>query len=213
MVNSTHPELAHAVHQCARFCADPKAIHENAVKHIVRYLLTTRPKAGREQPMYGLNMRLDMSRGFEVFVDVSFAGDWQQAWSEESSSVLSRTEIALSTTEAKYIAMSHAMREAIPLIRLPNEVKGCININIDEKAEFKYTVFEDNNGCIELANCPRMRPRTKHVSIKYHHFRRKVKDGSIRIERVGTHDQQADLLTKNLSRDQFLKLRRLICGW
>eukprot|EP00957_Ditylum_brightwellii_P156506 11911357-Ditylum_brightwellii.AAC.1 len=63
------------VHQCARFCADPKAINKNAVKHIVRQLLTTRPKAGREQPMYGLNMRPDMSRGLEMFVDASFAGD------------------------------------------------------------------------------------------------------------------------------------------
>eukprot|EP00957_Ditylum_brightwellii_P187237 14260119-Ditylum_brightwellii.AAC.1 len=42
-----------------------KEIHENAVKHIVGYLLTTRPKAGREQPMHGLNMRLDMSKGLE----------------------------------------------------------------------------------------------------------------------------------------------------
>eukprot|EP00957_Ditylum_brightwellii_P029997 2270344-Ditylum_brightwellii.AAC.1 len=85
-------------------------------------------------------MRPDMSRGLEVFVDVSFAGDWQHAWSGESSSVLQRTgfiikyancpivwtsksqtEIALSTTEAKYIAMSHTMREAIPLMRLLNE--------------------------------------------------------------------------------------------
>eukprot|EP00957_Ditylum_brightwellii_P004509 342661-Ditylum_brightwellii.AAC.1 len=72
MVNSTHPELAHAVHQCARFCANPKAIHENAVKHIVRHLLTTRSRAGRGQPMYGLNMRPDMSRGLEEIGTVSY---------------------------------------------------------------------------------------------------------------------------------------------
>eukprot|EP00957_Ditylum_brightwellii_P174482 13285006-Ditylum_brightwellii.AAC.1 len=28
LVNSTHPKLAHAVHQCARFCADPRASHK-----------------------------------------------------------------------------------------------------------------------------------------------------------------------------------------
>eukprot|EP00957_Ditylum_brightwellii_P008323 630092-Ditylum_brightwellii.AAC.1 len=59
---------------------------------------------------------------------------------------------------------------------------------MDEKVDFRCTVFEDNNGCIELAKCPRMRPRTKHIAIKYHHFRSKVKDGSIRIERIDTHD-------------------------
>eukprot|EP00957_Ditylum_brightwellii_P178192 13572574-Ditylum_brightwellii.AAC.1 len=137
------------------------------------------------------------SRGLEMFVDPSFAGDWQHAWSKESS-VLSRTGfiikyanclivwtsklqtyIALSTMEAEYVAMSHAMREAIPLMRLLNEVKGSINICMDKKAEFKCTVFEDNNGCIELAKCPRMRLRTNHLAIKYHHFRSKDEDGLI----------------------------------
>ena len=41
LVNCTHPELAFAVHQCARFCNDPKIVHEPAVKIIIRYLLST----------------------------------------------------------------------------------------------------------------------------------------------------------------------------
>eukprot|EP00957_Ditylum_brightwellii_P189548 14428580-Ditylum_brightwellii.AAC.1 len=127
-------------------------------------------------------------------------GDWQRACSEESPSVLSKigfvmkyancpivwtsklqTEIAQSTTQDEYIALSHAMRKAIPLMRLLNDIKGNINIDIDEKADFKCTVFEDNNGCIELEKCQRMRPRTKHIAIKYHQFRINVEDGSIRI--------------------------------
>ena len=39
LVNSTHPELAFAVHQCARFCNARKSSHERAVKRIIRYLL------------------------------------------------------------------------------------------------------------------------------------------------------------------------------
>eukprot|EP00957_Ditylum_brightwellii_P139859 10657204-Ditylum_brightwellii.AAC.1 len=105
------------------------------------------------------------------------------------------------------------MRETIPLMRLLNEVKGSVNISMNEKAEFKCTVFKDNNGCNEFAKCPKMRPRTKHIAIKYHHSRSKVEDGSIKIERVDTNDQQADILAKNLSRDQFQKLRRLVCEW
>ena len=42
LVNSTHPELAYAVHQCARFCNNPKLSHERAVKRIVQYLLSTK---------------------------------------------------------------------------------------------------------------------------------------------------------------------------
>eukprot|EP00957_Ditylum_brightwellii_P033921 2570359-Ditylum_brightwellii.AAC.1 len=51
-----------------QFSSEPKTIHDNAVNHIVNYLLTTRPKAGREQPMYGVNMKPDASRGLEIFV-------------------------------------------------------------------------------------------------------------------------------------------------
>ena len=105
------------------------------------------------------------------------------------------------------------MREAIPLIKLLNEIKGSIRISEDSRPELRCTVFEDNNGCIELEKCPRLRPRTKHIAIKYHHFRSKVEEGIIRILGIDTKDQQADLLTKNLAKEQFLKLREMICGW
>ena len=44
LVNCTHPDLSYAVHQCARFSNDPKYIHEQAVKRIIRYLLYLKRK-------------------------------------------------------------------------------------------------------------------------------------------------------------------------
>ena len=32
------------------------------------------------------------------------------------------------------------------------------------------TAFEDNNGALELARTPKMRSRTKHINLVYHHF-------------------------------------------
>eukprot|EP00957_Ditylum_brightwellii_P037651 2847087-Ditylum_brightwellii.AAC.1 len=86
---------------------------------------------------------------------------------------------ALSTTESEYIAMSQAMMEVIPLINLLNDINESIRISQDSSMEFKCTVLEDNNGYIALAKCPRMRPRTKRISINYHHFRKKVEEGLI----------------------------------
>ena len=48
LVNSTHPELAFAVHQCACFCKNLKLSHERAVKKIVQYLLSTKRKGKDE---------------------------------------------------------------------------------------------------------------------------------------------------------------------
>eukprot|EP00957_Ditylum_brightwellii_P169788 12923221-Ditylum_brightwellii.AAC.1 len=75
LVNSTHPKLSHVVDQCARFSQDPKASHEAAVKSVARYLLITRSQGGKDEPKYRLNMRPDRSKGLEVYVDASFAGD------------------------------------------------------------------------------------------------------------------------------------------
>eukprot|EP00957_Ditylum_brightwellii_P130176 9929412-Ditylum_brightwellii.AAC.2 len=63
------------------------------------------------------------------------------------------------------------MREAIPLIELLNEIRNYIRVSEDKKAESKCTVFKDNNGCIELAICQRMRPRTMHIpSVTHRNF-------------------------------------------
>eukprot|EP00957_Ditylum_brightwellii_P156915 11942439-Ditylum_brightwellii.AAC.1 len=173
-------------------------------------------------PAYGLNMRPDITRGLKVYVDASFVGEWNSACSEESTSVLSRTgyiikyancpiiwssklqtEITMSTTEAEYVALSQAIREVIPLMQLLNEVKGSIRITNEELPEFKCKAFEDNQKCIKLAKCPRMQSRTKHIAMKYHHFKSKVIDGIITMTGIDTNDQQVDLLTKNLDKVNF----------
>jgi hypothetical protein len=74
-------------------------------------------------------------------------------------------------------------------------------------------VFEDNVGALTMAQTPKMRPRTKHLNLKYHHFREAVEDGSISIQAIRTHDQLADIFTKPLGHELFLKFRLAIMGW
>jgi len=74
-------------------------------------------------------------------------------------------------------------------------------------------LFEDNSGAIEIAKVPKMRPRTKHLNIKYHHFRSFVQDGSVSVHHVGTADQIADIFTKPLNLELFQKHRKALLGW
>ena len=104
------------------------------------------------------------------------------------------------------------MREAIPMITLLQELKEILPIE-DTTPKIHCTIFEDNNSCIEMVKCPKMRPRTKHIGLKCHHFRSKVKEELVTVKYVNTENQLADLLTKALSEAQFLKLRRGINGW
>jgi hypothetical protein len=111
---TTRPDIAYAVHQCARFSACPKCSHELAIHRIVRYLKGTADKGYFLQP--------SSTKSLDCYVDADFAGNWKSVTSADPSSVKSRTgyvimfancpllwasklqtEVALSTTEAEYI--------------------------------------------------------------------------------------------------------------
>ena len=63
---------------------------------------------------------------------------------------------------------------------------------------FHCKVFEDNCSCIKVAESPKFTPRTKHIVIKYHHFRKYAADKLITILPIDTTDQLADMFTKPL---------------
>ena len=167
-----------AVHQCAKFCNNPKLLHEKAVKHIGQYLAGTANQ--------GIILNPDSSGKLDAYVDSDFAGRWHQKFAELRESVLSRTgfvitycncpvtwssklqtEIALSTTEAEYIALSTMCRTLLPMRMLLKEInKHTVHkLQIDDSrlstnlmnstGEGKLIVsevFEDNSGCVVLAN-------------------------------------------------------------
>ena len=179
---------------------------------------------------------MDKSKGLEVYVDADFAGAWNTADSENADNVLSRTgfvicyancpiiwcsklqtEIALSTAEAKYIALSHALREAIPIQNLSKEI-NCVFPLFIPTPDFCLTVHEDNMSAITMAESIKFTPRTKHIAIKYHHFRSRVKcsynpTGDIRIKYLESKKQLADIFTKPLDDPSFFTLRKILCGY
>jgi histone deacetylase 1/2 len=219
---STRPDIAYAVHQCARFTANPKLSHAEAVKNIVRYL------KGTSNLGILLNPR---EQSLECYADASFGGEWNRATAgSDPSTAKSRTgylitycgcpvtwasklqnEIALSTTEAEYIALSTALREVIPLMDQIREAR-------DHGFDFPYAparvhckVFEDNSGALEMAVAPKIRPRTKYINCKYHHFRAHV-GKTITIHKIDSDKQLADGLTKPLEDASFLRFRDEVMG-
>ncbi len=73
-------------------------------------------------------------------------------------------------------------------------------------------VFEDNSGALELARLPKLRSRTKHINVCYHHFCKHVRKGLIKIFPTDTKEQIADALTKALAQHDFQRHRRYMCG-
>lgn len=220
---TTRPDISAATHACARFCNDPKLSHEKAIIKLLRYLVYTKDK--------GIILNPDISKGIECYVDASFAPGWRPEDPHEATNLLSRTgyvicyancpvhwsskmqtEIALSTAEAEYIALSQAMREVIPFIRLIVEINVVFETNTDKPIMY-CKVHEDNEACISMVQSPKFTPRTKHIALKYHHFRSYVDKGLIQIAHIGTTEQTADIFTKPLEQNTFEYLRKKLSGW
>ena len=240
LAQNTRPDISFAVHQCARFVQSPRKSHEEAVKYMCRYLLKTRDKGMILRPngehrltthvdadFCGLFSR-DTAHLREASVSrtgyiIEYAG-CPIIWLSKL-----QTKIALSTCEAEYIALSMSMRSLLPLRTLLREISstfvtatphktltrrvGRARCNVITKQLQSY-VYKDNQGALEIANQDaKYRPRTKHIAIKWHHFRDQIRSGAVTVKKIGTAVQNADLLTKALRQRQFETLRKLIMGW
>ncbi len=225
LATSTRPDITFAVHQCARFTTNPRHIHELAIQRIVRYLKGTSTK--------GIILKPSSLHNLDCFVDADFAGTWTISTSELPSSIKSCTgyvitfafcpvlwssklqsEVALSTTEAEYIALSQSTRDLIPMNGLLHELSVTTKLIVGSTVAHS-TIFEDNKGCVELATAPKMRPHTRHIALKYHyhHFRSHVENGNISISWIDTKHQLADIFTKPLAASSFIPLCQALLGW
>ncbi len=118
-----------------------------------------------------------------------------------------QSQVALSTTEAEYIAMSMALRDVIPVMGLISEIKIKGFQVICTQPYVYCKVFEDNSGELELAKLPKL-----HRSVCFHHFREHMCKGLIKIFPKDTKAQIADALTKALPQNDFTHHRKFMCG-
>lgn len=71
------------------------------------------------------------------------------------------------------------------------------------KPKFHCTVHKNNQLCISIATAHKFTLSTKHIAIKFHHFRSNIKQGRIKILYCCTTNQNTALLTKPLGEDVF----------
>ena len=169
----------------------------------------------------------------DMFVDADFASLWPHKNNLDLTCIKSRTrfviciancpiiwqsklqsKIATSTTETEYIALSQAMHSVLPFLDVAKTLKNYIGLK-HNKTTFKVRVWGDNSACHTLANLEpgRTTPRTKHYAIKLHWFCSKLELHNIKIEKISTDQQRADIFTKGLQKNKFPAIRKLLCGW
>ena len=198
---ATRPDIAHAVGALARFNSAPNETHLTAVKRVFRYLKGT---ANLHLQYTAVNLNIE---GYSDADWASNADDRRSTtgnvfmMSEGAISWLSQRQptVALSTTEAEYIALCSATQEAIWLQRLMKDLK------IDSSGPM--IINEDNQGAIAMSKNPVGHKRTKHIDIKYHFVREKIQEKILELKYCPTKEMLADIFTKQLPRGQFEYLR------
>ena len=186
LATNSRPDIAYAVNQCARFSIAPKRKHELAIKRIARYLRGTMNRGMVIDP--NKELRLDL------YADADFAGLWNVENHDDPISVKSRTgwlltlgeipitwasklqtEIALSTFEAEYIALSTGLRQLLAARELIKEISQEVGIG-RETISIISRAYEDNNAALKHANdpLPKVTPRSKHLGVKHHWFKSKI---------------------------------------
>ncbi|GKE37029.1 retrovirus-related pol polyprotein from transposon TNT 1-94, partial [Tanacetum coccineum] len=110
--------------------------------------------------------------------------------------------VAMSTTEAEYVAVAQASKEAVWLKMLLEELGH---------EQEKITLFCDNQSALYLARNPTFHSKTKHIRVQCHFIHVKVEKGTVDMQKIHTDDNVADYLTKAINGDKFIWCRSS-CG-
>lgn len=198
----TRPDISFAVSVLSRHLSAFGKQHWEALKHVLRYLKAT------------TNFGITFKNRFEIeligYLDADWAGDISSRRSISASVFLVnetpvawdcklQSMVALSSTEAEYMAATQGTKTAIHLRVFLNEI-GYLQ-------EEPTLLNEDNQPCIALTKNPVHHARTKHLDIQLHFVRQQVEKKVVTLAYCPTEVNIADLLTKPLPRVRFEQLR------
>ena len=200
----SRPDAAYAVGVLSQFIQNPGPAHWEGLKRIINYLGSTKDLwltfGGRKDTL------------IEGFCDADWASQKHRhsisgfsfhyglgavSWSSKRQNIVS-----LSSTEAEYVAQTHATKEGIWLKSFISEIGG---------GEGKpLTISCDNQGAIALAKDNKFHARTKHIDLRYHFIREAVEDGKIQVKYVPTDENVSDIFTKPLPRPKFSRFVEML---
>jgi hypothetical protein len=200
------PDITFAVNHFSQYQSAPTDEHWTHLKRILRYL----------KGSYDKKLVFKRTENPEAIIGYADA-DWANNIDDRKSvsgyifkiygstiswSTKKQDSVALSSTQAEYVALCHAATEGIWLRRLLD--------TLDVGDGQCFVIYEDNQPCIAVAEEPKEHRKMKHISLKFHFLRDEIAKKTLTVKYIPTGEQLADLLTKALPRIQFDKLSKRI---
>ena len=192
------------VTKLAQHAANLSKDHLDKALHICRYLTGT--------PKYRLTYDGDSGQGISACTDSDWASDSTSRRSQTgyfikmAKGLISWTShaqktIALSSTEAEYMALSDCSRQVVWMHTLLGELGYHLK---------PIPICGDNQGSIFITSNPVTEKRSKHIDIRFHYVREVIVRKLAEIYFIKGEENPTDLLTKNLGSVKFKKFRAVL---
>ena len=204
-LSATRPDIMYVTSLLSRFMEEPTMLHFQAAKRVLRYLKGT--------SNFGILYKREKGNNLVGYSDSDYAGDLEDrkstsgyvfflnsgaiSWSSKKQPVVS-----LSTTEAEYIAAASCACQAIWLRRLLENLKYV--------SRGPTTIHCDNSSAIQLSKNPVLHGKSKHIDIRFHFLHELTKEGTVELIYCQSSKQIADIFTKPLKLETFVRLRGLL---
>ena len=202
----TRYDISYSVGVPSRYCANPGPIHCSFVIQISRYLAWTLER--------GITFKSNVTDELVGYTDSDWAGLKDGRRSTGGYAFLfsggpvshqskQQATVALSSTEAEYMATTEAGKEALWIGRF----LAALGYRLPGQP---VRLKADNGGAILLTANPEFHRRTKNIEVRHHWIREKVESKEIAITYISTKDMVADGLTKALDPKPFKEFRAMI---
>lgn len=204
LIKYTRPDIANAVREHSKMMDKATPLHYKSLLRLIKYVLDTKEKGLRMNPRRNGDNLIDI----EGYSDSDYAGDKDTrrsitglviylcgvpiSWKSKGQKA-----VTLSSTESEYYAMSELCTELIYI----KHILEFLNVQM----MYPMIVRVDNVGAMFLANNPALNQRTKHISVRQHFIREHVENGLIKIIFVKSKFNTADIFTKNLSQELYIR--------
>jgi hypothetical protein len=205
--NTTRPDIAYSVNRLAAFLQNPGPAHWKSLQHLLAYLKGTLD--------YKITYRRGAGSGIRPlgFVDADYAADldtrrstsgevFMMSGGPVSWSSKKQATVALSTTEAEYVAMTRSSKQAMWMYSFLDELRM--------PQERPALLYGHNMGAAALAQDAKGHARIKHIDIHEHYICECVAAGDIEIQQITSAENLADIFTKVLPRDGHLAIVRAL---
>ena len=197
----THYDIAFSVTHLSQFSTNPTKDHYKAAQHVCHYLVGTRD--------YKLVYTREEDKGLVAYTDSDWAADKIRCRSvtgyffKLANGIISwrshaQKTVALSSTEAEYMAISDCSRQAIWIKTLIKELRIKIR---------SIPIYGDNQGSIFIASNAVQESHTKHINICYHYICELVVAKEVDLQFMPGEMNPANMFTKNLLKIKFTQFR------